>query len=106
MKRKINAALKADKTCLTAEVGKQIVAELAKGDVQEAFRNLKGWYRKAGEMQARPCRQTMEGQTDKRVALYVERAAHGAEFPAKTGPCSSLATVSQLKASYKQLSPR
>ena len=82
MKRKINAALKADKTCLTAEVGKQIVAELAKGDVQEAFRNLKGWYRKAGEMQARPCRQTMEGQTDERVALYVEGAAHGAEFPA------------------------
>jgi hypothetical protein len=32
-------------------------------------------------MQARPCRQTMEHQTNKREELYVERAAYGTAFP-------------------------
>ena len=55
MKREIKAAIKADKQKLTAKVGNLIVVELAKGDVKEAFRHLKGWYRKATETQARPC---------------------------------------------------
>ncbi len=55
MKRKIEAAIKMDKQKLTTEAGNLIVAELAKGDVNEAFRHLKGWYRKATETQARPC---------------------------------------------------
>ncbi len=71
MKRKIEAAIKADKHKLTAKVGNSIVAEVAKGDVKEAFRHLKGWYWKAAETQARPCRQMMERQTDNREELYV-----------------------------------
>ncbi len=55
MKREIKAAIKADKQKLTAKVGNSIIPELAKGDVKEAFRHLKGWYRKAAETQARPC---------------------------------------------------
>ncbi len=86
MKCKIKASIKADKQKLTAKVGNSIVMELAKGEVQEAFRLLKGWYRKAAEMQARPCRQTMEGQTDKQEELYGERAAYGAAFPANGVP--------------------
>ncbi len=43
MKREIKAAIKADKQKLTAEVGDLIIAELAKGGVQEAFQHLKGW---------------------------------------------------------------
>jgi hypothetical protein len=34
---------------LTTKVGNSIVAEVAKGDIKEAFRHLKGWYRKAAE---------------------------------------------------------
>jgi hypothetical protein len=86
MKRKIKAAIKADKQKLTAKVGDSIVAELAKGDVQEAFQHLKGCYRKAVETQARPCRQTMECQTNKQEELYVERAAYGTAFPANRVP--------------------
>jgi hypothetical protein len=71
---------------LTAKVGDSIVAELAKGDVKEAFRHLKGWYRKATEAQARPCRQTIEHQTDEREELYAERAAYGEAFPANGVP--------------------
>jgi hypothetical protein len=86
MKHNIEAAIKGDKQKLTAKVGDLIVVELAKGDVKEAFQHLKGWYRKAAEMQARPCRQTMERQTDKREELYLERAAYGAAFPANGVP--------------------
>ncbi len=86
MKREVQAALKADKSRLTAEVGESIVSELSQGNVQEAFRHLKGWYRAASETQARPCHQTMERQTDERVELYAERDAYGAGFPANGTP--------------------
>ncbi len=86
MKREVRAALKADKTRLTAEVGESIVSELSSGNVHEAFRHLKGWCRSASETQARPCHQTMERQTDERVELYAERAASGAEFPGNGTP--------------------
>ncbi len=42
MKREIHAALKEDKRRLTAEVGEKIVGDLGEGNVQEAFRHLKG----------------------------------------------------------------
>ena len=82
----IKAAIKADKQKPTAKVGNLIVAELVKGDVKEAFRHLKGWYRKAAETQARPCRQIMDHQTDKREEFYAERAVYGAAFPANGMP--------------------
>ena len=44
MQREIHAALKRDHTARTAWIGESIVAELAKGNVHEAFRHLKGWY--------------------------------------------------------------
>ena len=86
MKREVHAALKEDKRLLTAEVGENIVSELGKGNVQEAFRHLKGWYRNASETQARPCHQTMERQTGERVELYAERVAYGEEFPENGTP--------------------
>ncbi len=63
-----------------------IVAELAKGDVKEAFRHLKGGYRKATETQARPCQQMMEHQTNKWEELYAEWAAYSKAFPANGMP--------------------
>jgi hypothetical protein len=86
MKREVQAALKDDESRLAANVGESIVLKLSKGNVQEAFRHLKGWYRTASENQARSCRQTMERQTDEQVELYGERAAYGAEFPANGTP--------------------
>jgi hypothetical protein len=55
MKPKIKASIKADKQKLTGKVGSLIVIKLVKGDIKEAFRHLKGWYREAAKMQARPC---------------------------------------------------
>ncbi len=42
MKREVHTALKEDKRWLTAEMGENIVSELGKGNVQKAFRHLKG----------------------------------------------------------------
>ena len=50
-----------------------IEAELTGGDVQEAFRHLKGWYRAASETTTRPCPQTMATQMAERVELDVRR---------------------------------
>ena len=56
LKLEVQVALKADKSrLLTTKVGDSIVLELSKGNVQEVFRHLKGWYRTASETQARPC---------------------------------------------------
>ncbi len=49
-----------------------IESELAGGNVQEAFRHLKGWYRAASDTQAKPCRQTMERQTSEWVDLFMQ----------------------------------
>jgi hypothetical protein len=77
MQRKIWASLKTDRAARTAQVGATIEAELAGGDVQEAFQCLKGWYRNASESMAHPCPQTMEQQTAERVALYARRDSPG-----------------------------
>ncbi len=52
MQRAIYASLKVGRTARTAQVGKSIVTNLAKGNVHKAFRHLKGWYRAATETQA------------------------------------------------------
>ncbi len=77
MQRAIHAALKRDRAVCTARIGKLIVAELAEGNVNEAFRHLKGWCRQALETQARPCFQTMERQMEERVELYRRRDSPG-----------------------------
>ena len=69
-----------------ASVGSEIEAELAGGNVQEAFRHLKGWYRAATETQAKPCYQTMEHQTSERVDLYSRRQSPGDPLPILVDP--------------------
>ncbi len=77
MQRAIHAALKKDHAARTAQVGESIVAELAEGNVHKVFRHLKGLYWEASETQARPCFQTTERQTLKRIKLYRRRNLPG-----------------------------
>ncbi len=77
MQRAICAALTRDRAARTAEVGELILAKLAEGNVHEAFRHLKGWYREASETQAKPCPQTMVRQTAERVKFYRRRDSPG-----------------------------
>ena len=66
--------------------------ELHKGDVQEAFLHLKGWYWAALETKTWPYHQTMERQTDKWVELYAKRDTHGAGF-LKNGPPYGISNI-------------
>ncbi len=49
--------------------------------MQEAFCHLKGCYRAASEMQAKPCFPTMERQTLETVDLYERRGSPGYPLP-------------------------
>ena len=86
MKRAMWASLSNDRQERTKRVGQAIEAKLAGGNVQEAFRHLKGWYRDASETEARPCKQTMERQTTERVDLYRKRVSPRAPIPINYTP--------------------
>jgi hypothetical protein len=86
MQRWIWVSLKMDHAARTAQVGAAIKAKLARGDVQEAFRCLMGWYQIASESMACPCPQTMEQQTAERVALYTRRDSPGDPLPVNIDP--------------------
>ncbi len=69
-KRLIWASLCNNRVARTKGISKTFEVELEeKGDVQEAFCLLKGWYRAASETVACPCPQTMARQTEEQVEL-------------------------------------
>ena len=86
MKRRIQASLKDDRRARTERTAAAVETELSKGNVQEAFRHLKGWYRNAGEAAARPCFQTMERQTKEREELYGRVPPPGDPIPINVDP--------------------
>jgi hypothetical protein len=75
------ASLHDNRAARTKGIGKAIKAELEKGDVQEAFRLLKGWYQAASETVLCPCPQTMAQQTEEWVELYRRRDSLGELLP-------------------------
>ena len=68
--RKIRASLKADKIERARKVGEQASIHCQNGELGEAFRTLRGWYREAGDRAPKPCYQAMEDQTVEREKLY------------------------------------
>ena len=81
MKRDILNSLKEDQIARTKQVGQSIEAKFKEGDVHEAFRLLKGWYRAATKVKARPCYQMMNRQMEERIALYTRRTSPGEPLP-------------------------
>ncbi len=86
LNRQIGVSLQKDRTNRTARVGAAVEAELTGGGVQEAFCHLKGWYRAATEMQAKPCYHTMERQMLEQVDLYARRDSPGDPLPINVTP--------------------
>jgi hypothetical protein len=86
LNRQIGVSLQKDWTDQTAAVRATVEAKLAGGNVQEAFRHLKGWYRAATEMQGKPCYHTMEPQMLERVDLYARRESPGNPLPINATP--------------------
>jgi hypothetical protein len=80
------ASIRNDQATPTKEVGTSIEHELSGGNVQEAFRHLKGRYQAASETTTHPCPQTMDRQTTKRVALYARRDSPGEPLPINIPP--------------------
>jgi hypothetical protein len=80
-KRLIWASLHNDRAAGTKGIGKAIKAELEKGDMQEAFHLLKGWYQAASETVAHPCPHMMAQHMEKRVELYRQRDSPGEPLP-------------------------
>jgi hypothetical protein len=80
-KQLIWASLRNDRAACTKGVGNIIEVELAKGDVQEAFCLLKGWYRVVSETVARPCPQTMARQMEDRVESSWRQDSPGDSLP-------------------------
>jgi hypothetical protein len=68
------------------QAGGLIESELARGNVQEAFHHLKGWYWAVSEMQAKLCFHTMERQTSEHVDLNARRALPGLPLPINYNP--------------------
>jgi hypothetical protein len=81
MQRQIGALLCKDHAYRMEQVGTLIESKLTGGNVQEAFRHLKGWYWATLETQAKPCFHTMERQTLERVDLYARRLLPGNPLP-------------------------
>jgi hypothetical protein len=88
-------------------VGDAIEMELAEGNVEEAFSHPKGWYHAATETQAKPCRQTMDCQTDERVDLYRHRQIAGNPLPVNVPPvmiCNDVPSDDEIRHAMANLS--
>ncbi len=82
----IGVSLHKDQADRTSHVGTMIESELTGGNVQDAFCHLKGWYRAASKMQAKPCYQMLEHQTLERVNLHERRDSPGNPLPINVTP--------------------
>ena len=67
--RKIKGSLKRDRIARAKATGEACEAELQQGNVQEAFRHLRGWYRALLEVALRRCVLTLERQTQDQKEL-------------------------------------
>ena len=79
--RDIKNALKQDRIERARRAGEQAVLHLGDGNVIEAWRSLRGWYRSAGDRPPTPCRLAMETQTEEREKLYGYVESPGDHIP-------------------------
>ena len=84
--REIKASLQADRVARAARVAEEVCELLAEGNLKEAWRCLRGWYRTAEDRPPTPCYQTLEKQTRERVELYARREAKGEAIPINVDP--------------------
>ena len=68
--RKVKASLQKDRQKRAATAASAIEGHLDSGELQEAWRCLKGWYATASDKAPKPCYESMVKQTKKRAELY------------------------------------
>ena len=69
---RIGKSLRRDWRKRTEDAAAEVEGHLAKGEIKEAWRLLKYWYREVEGRAPRPSLQTMEKQTAERVELYTK----------------------------------
>jgi hypothetical protein len=79
--RRIKASLKADRIERARKAGELVMENLSHGNLREAWRTLRGWYRDAGEKTSKPCYDAMETQTAAREGLYGHVPSPGEPIP-------------------------
>ena len=84
--RQIKNALKKDRIKRAEKVASEVEGFLSAGELQEAWRAIKGWYRTAEERPPTPCHETMARQTDKREKLYTRQQPAGEPIPINVEP--------------------
>ena len=84
--RAIKASLKEDRKKRAEKAATEVEGYLAAGELQEAWRTLKGWYRLAEDRAPKPCYQTLAKQTKERVELYAKREPPGDDIPVNVDP--------------------
>ena len=86
MGRKVKASLKVDRTARAEAVATEVEGHLHNGELKEAWRSMKGWYRAAEGRTPKPCYQTLASQTKERIALYAKREPPGNGVPINVTP--------------------
>ena len=79
--REIKASLAADCRQRAANAAAEVEGHLGAGDVKEAWRTLKGWYRSAEDRPPPACHDTLVRQMAKRVELYARAPPLGPPLP-------------------------
>jgi len=79
--REIKSYLAADCKQRAANAATEIESYLGAGNVKEAWRTLKGWYRSAEDRPPPACHDTMVKQTAERVDLYAKAPPLGPPLP-------------------------
>ena len=79
--REIKSFLAAERKQRAANAATDIEGHLGAGNVKEAWRTLKGWYRSAEDRPPPACHDTMVKQTAERVDLYTKAPPLGPPLP-------------------------
>ena len=84
--REIKASLKADRAKRAENVATAVEGHLQTGDLKEAWRCLKGWYRAVEDRAPKPCYQSLGKQTAEREELYRKVPPPGDPIPINVEP--------------------
>jgi hypothetical protein len=84
--RQIKASLKTDRAARAAKAASNVESHLNSGLLEEAWRELKGWYRIAEDKAPKPCYESLQKQTQERIDLYARVAPPGQSIPINVEP--------------------
>ena len=86
LSRSIRRALRQDRKRRAARVGLEAEYHLAKGEVHEAFRTIRGWYRDRTPPQSKPLFEDLQDRSSEYESLYAARPVVGRPLLVEVDP--------------------